>query len=110
MGEAFAVGLLGWLLGLGVGILTARALRVVVAGFGVAVTDSGLLVTGRTVAITLAVGVGVTPSGDLVDVLGRPGGGRLRRHRERFAEPGVHDVEQCAEEVASLVLGHRRDP
>jgi putative ABC transport system permease protein len=60
MGEALAVGLLGWLLGLAAGILAARGLRAVVAGFGVAVTDSGLLVTGRTVAVTLAVGVGVT--------------------------------------------------
>ena len=60
MGEALAVGLVGWLLGLAAGILAAQGLRAVVAGFGVAVTDSGLLVTGRTVAITLAVGVGVT--------------------------------------------------
>ena len=60
LGEAFAVGLLGWLLGLAAGVLAASGLRAVVAGFGVAVADSGLLVTGRTLAITFAVGVGVT--------------------------------------------------
>ena len=60
IGEALAVGLVGSLVGLGAGVVAARGLRTLVAGAGVAVPDSGLIVTGRTLWVAVVIGIAVT--------------------------------------------------
>jgi putative ABC transport system permease protein len=60
LGEAVLVGVLGSAAGGGLGVLAAAGMRTLVRAFGVAVPDSGLVVTPRTVLITLLVGILVT--------------------------------------------------
>jgi putative ABC transport system permease protein len=60
LGEAIAVGVLGALAGAGLGVLAAAGLRELAGAFGVAVPDSGLVVTARTLVVALLVGVLVT--------------------------------------------------
>ena len=58
--EALAVGVLGSALGLAGGIGIAEALKGVFTGFGFALPDAGLVVTGGSMAVSFAVGVVVT--------------------------------------------------
>ena len=58
--EALAVGLVGAVVGLGVGVLLARGLEALFGLLGLELGDSPLVVTGRTVAVSLLVGVLVT--------------------------------------------------
>ena len=60
MGEAVVVGAAGGLLGLVAGVGAAFGLRALVSDLGVTVTDSGLVITGRTVVVPVTVGLGVT--------------------------------------------------
>jgi putative ABC transport system permease protein len=58
--EALAVGVVGSALGLAGGIGIAEALKGLFTGFGFALPDSGLVVTGTSAAVSLAVGIVVT--------------------------------------------------
>ena len=60
MGEAVVVGAAGGLLGLVAGVGAALGLRALVANLGVTVTDSSLVITGRTILVAVTVGLGVT--------------------------------------------------
>ena len=60
MGEAVVVGAVGGLLGLVAGVGAALGLRALVANLGVTVTDSSLVITGRTILVAVTVGLGVT--------------------------------------------------
>lgn len=64
--EAAAVGLVGGLLGLGLGVLLALALRALLAGFGIDLPHGGLVISARTVLVSLAVGLIVTVVAALV--------------------------------------------
>ena len=60
MGEAVVVGAAGGLLGLVAGVGAALGLRALVANLGVTVTDSSLVITGRTILVAVTVGLGIT--------------------------------------------------
>lgn len=60
LGEAAAVGISGAASGLAAGVGAAYGLRALVAGFGVTIPDGSMLLTGRTVAVGILVGCGVT--------------------------------------------------
>ncbi len=60
LGEALLIGLVASVLGVGAGLGAAVGLRELAGAFGVALPDGGLVVAGRTVATSLAVGVLVT--------------------------------------------------
>jgi putative ABC transport system permease protein len=60
LGEAFLVGLAASLIGLGLGVLAAVALKALLGAFGVTLPSAPLVFEARTVALALAVGVGVT--------------------------------------------------
>ncbi len=60
VGEAVLVGLAASLIGLGLGVLAAVALRALVGAFGVTLPSAPLVFEARTAGIALAVGVGVT--------------------------------------------------
>ena len=60
LGEAFIVGLLSSLLGLGLGVLAAVGLEKLLSGFGVTLPSGPLVFQTRTVIVCLVVGIGVT--------------------------------------------------
>jgi putative ABC transport system permease protein len=60
LGEAVLVGLAASLIGLGLGVLAAVALKALLGAFGVTLPSAPLVFEARTVALALAVGVGVT--------------------------------------------------
>jgi putative ABC transport system permease protein len=60
LAEAVIVGLAASLIGLGLGVLAAVALKALLGAFGVTLPSAPLVFEARTVAVALAVGVGVT--------------------------------------------------
>ena len=58
--EAFIVGLVASLVGLGLGVLAAMGLEALLKGFGITLPSGPLVFESRTVVAALAVGVGVT--------------------------------------------------
>ncbi len=60
LGEALALGVVGAVAGVGLGVVAALGLRELVTSFGVAVPDSDLVVSGRTLVVALVIGVVVT--------------------------------------------------
>jgi putative ABC transport system permease protein len=64
--EALGVGLVASLLGLGVGLVVAAALKGLLAALGIDIPAGGLVVASRTVVAALVVGTGVTAAGAFV--------------------------------------------
>ena len=60
LGEAFIVGLVSSLIGLGLGVLAAVGLEKLLSGFGVTLPTGPLVFEARTVIVCLVVGIGVT--------------------------------------------------
>jgi len=60
LGEAAVTGLVASLVGLGLGVLAALALKALLKAFGIALPSSPLVFEARTVVVAIAVGVGVT--------------------------------------------------
>ena len=60
LGEAVVVGLAASLIGLALGVLAALALKALLGAFGVTLPSAPLVFEVRTVALALAVGIGVT--------------------------------------------------
>jgi putative ABC transport system permease protein len=60
LAEAFIVGALASLIGLGLGVLAADGLEALLKGFGITLPSGPLVFEGRTVIVGLLVGVGVT--------------------------------------------------
>ena len=60
LGEALVVGLAASLIGLGLGVLAAVALKALLGAFGITLPSAPLVFEARTVAIAITVGVGVT--------------------------------------------------
>ena len=60
LGEAFIVGTVASLVGLGLGVLTAVGLEALLKGFGITLPTGPLVFEARTVVVALAVGIGVT--------------------------------------------------
>ena len=60
LGEAFIVGLVSSLIGLGLGVLAAVGLEKLLSGFGVTLPSGPLAFEARTVVVCLIVGIGVT--------------------------------------------------
>ena len=60
LGEAVLVGLAASLIGLGLGVLAAVALKALLGAFGVTLPSAPLVFEPRTAVIAIAVGVGVT--------------------------------------------------
>jgi putative ABC transport system permease protein len=60
MVEAFAVGLFGGLVGLGLGVILAIGLKALMTAFGLDLSGTSLVFRGRTVLLALLVGVLVT--------------------------------------------------
>jgi len=60
LAEAVLVGFVASLIGLGLGVLAAVALKALLGAFGVTLPSAPLVFEPRTVAVALAVGVGVT--------------------------------------------------
>jgi putative ABC transport system permease protein len=60
LGEAALVGLAASVIGLGLGVLAAIALKALLRAFGVTLPSAPLVLEARTVAIAIAVGVGVS--------------------------------------------------
>jgi putative ABC transport system permease protein len=60
LGEAVLVGLAASVIGLGLGVLAAVALKALLGAFGVTLPSAPLVFQARTVVLALAVGVGVT--------------------------------------------------
>jgi putative ABC transport system permease protein len=60
LAEAFIVGLLSSIVGLGLGVLAAAGLEALLNGFGITLPSGGLVFEARTVIVALIVGVGVT--------------------------------------------------
>ncbi len=60
LGEALVVGLVASLIGLGLGVLAAVALKALLGAFGITLPSAPLVFEARTVAIAITVGVGVT--------------------------------------------------
>jgi len=60
LGEAFIVGLVASLIGLGLGVLAAIGLEKLLSAFGVTLPSGSLVFEARTVIVCLVVGVGVT--------------------------------------------------
>jgi putative ABC transport system permease protein len=58
--EASIVGVIASLIGLGLGVAAAKGLEALLSGFGVSLPSAALVFRLRTVAVGLAVGVGVT--------------------------------------------------
>jgi putative ABC transport system permease protein len=58
--EAALLGLVAWLVGLGLGVLAAVGLEALLKGFGITLPAGSLVFQSRTVIAALAVGVGVT--------------------------------------------------
>ncbi len=58
--EAVAVGLIGSILGIGLGVLLAFALKALLAAFGLKLPPTALAIEPRTIVVSLLVGVGVT--------------------------------------------------
>jgi len=60
LGEAALTGLFASLIGLGLGVIAALALKALLKAFGITLPSSPLVFEPRTVVVALAVGVGVT--------------------------------------------------
>ncbi len=60
LGEAAVIGLVGAVLGTALGVAAAVGLRDLSGAFGIALPDGGIVVTGRTVAVALTIGLLVT--------------------------------------------------
>ena len=60
LAEAFIVGLVASVIGLGLGVLAAKGLVALLSGFGVSLPSGSLVFSLRTVFFGLAVGIGVT--------------------------------------------------
>lgn len=60
MGEALTVGVVATVLGLGVGLLIAQAIRAIFDAGGAALPDSSTVIAPRTIVVALVVGIGVT--------------------------------------------------
>ncbi len=60
LAEAALVGLVASVVGLGLGVLAAKALVALLSGFGVSLPSGSLVFSLRTVIVGLAVGIGVT--------------------------------------------------
>lgn len=60
LGEALCTGVVATALGLGVGLLIARAIQAVFDAGGASLPDSSTVVAPRTVVVALVVGIGVT--------------------------------------------------
>lgn len=60
LGEALLVGVTASILGVGLGIAAAEGLRELASGFGIALPDGDMVIAGRTVLVSLAVGILVT--------------------------------------------------
>src|SRR5215471_2629737 len=58
--EAFAIGLIASVVGIGVGIFVAAGLKTLLAAFGFELPAGGIVLTTKTVITALIVGVGVT--------------------------------------------------
>ncbi|HEY3187174.1 MAG TPA: FtsX-like permease family protein, partial [Solirubrobacteraceae bacterium] len=67
--EGFVLGVLGSLVGLGLGVLTAVGLRALFKAVGVDLPSSGSVVETRTIVVSLVVGVVVTVVSTLVPAL-----------------------------------------
>ena len=64
--EAIVVGVIASALGLGVGVLVAAGLKALLAAFGIDIPAGGVVLAGRTVLLSMLVGVGVTAGGAFV--------------------------------------------
>jgi putative ABC transport system permease protein len=60
LAEAFVVGAVASVIGLGLGVLAAAGLEALLKGFGITLPAGSLVFEGRTVIVGLLVGVGVT--------------------------------------------------
>ncbi len=60
LGEALLVGLAASVIGLGLGVLAAVALKALLRAFGITLPSAPLVFEARTVVVAVAVGVGVT--------------------------------------------------
>jgi putative ABC transport system permease protein len=60
LAEAAAVGFISSVAGIGIGVLTARALTALISGFGITLPSGPLVFESRTVIVGLLVGTGVT--------------------------------------------------
>jgi putative ABC transport system permease protein len=58
--ESIAVGLIGSILGIGLGVLLAFALKALLAAFGLKLPPTALTIETRTIVVSLVIGVGVT--------------------------------------------------
>ena len=58
--ESIAVGLIGSILGIGLGVLLAFALKALLAAFGLKLPPTALAIETRTIVVSLIVGIGVT--------------------------------------------------
>jgi putative ABC transport system permease protein len=66
LGEAFLIGLVASALGLGAGIALAIGLKTLLAALGFALPSSDLLITARTVVVSMVVGVTISLAAALV--------------------------------------------
>ena len=60
LAEAAAVGFISSVVGIGIGVLAARALKALIGGFGITLPSGPLVLESRTVIAGLLVGTGVT--------------------------------------------------
>ncbi|MDD9207973.1 FtsX-like permease family protein [Georgenia sp. 10Sc9-8] len=60
LGEALVIGVVGALLGTGLGVAASAGLRSLVGVFGVSLPDGGTVLTVRTLAVSVGIGVVVT--------------------------------------------------
>ncbi|MCB0997127.1 MAG: ABC transporter permease [Acidimicrobiales bacterium] len=67
--EAFAVGVVASIAGIGAGVLVASGLKALLAGFGIDIPSSSVVFRTRTVVVSLIVGVGVTMVSSIVPAL-----------------------------------------
>ena len=105
MVEAVAVGLVGSLLGIGVGVLLAKGISALLDALGAQVDTGGLLLEPRTVVVSLAVGIGVTALAAWVPARRASRVSPIAAMRDDQVEPERSVTRRALAGAALLVVG-----
>jgi putative ABC transport system permease protein len=93
--EAFVVGVVASVVGVGVGILIAQGLKAAFSAFGLGIPTSSLIVASRTIVVGLIVGVGVTLAAALIPA---------RRAARVPPVAALRDIENPPRSLASRLI------
>ncbi|MFZ2014008.1 MAG: ABC transporter permease, partial [Nocardioides sp.] len=105
LGEAFLIGVVASAAGLGAGIALAVGLKSLLAALGFAIPTSSLLITARTVVVSMVVGVSISLAAALIPAWKAGKVPPVAALREVEVDEEPHVVRRAASGFALLAVG-----